>query len=170
MKSLNRIVVMLFAVSLIAGCSYTLPSPLQTRVDDVVVQTDGIHEVVRSIKVEAEADRVGSEDLRNAERRYHELVRTYDVWRDHVKRVINNEINHFENDEKYKNAVQNLQTASQEFAEAADAALGGNTHTTVPDWPDEARELIVQALNDRKHKKAAVAIDEQIRIARWDEI
>lgn len=163
-------IVALVALAFLAGCSYNLPSPLQMSVDDLVQQTAGVHQVVRSIKAKADAGEVSSGDLDNAQRRYHELVRTHDAWRGQVQRVINNEIDNFEDDEQYNNAVQKLQNASMEFAGAADAALGGSTHTSVPDWPDEARSLIVNAYNERKHKKAAVLIHDQIRIARWDEI
>jgi succinate dehydrogenase/fumarate reductase flavoprotein subunit len=166
----SDIVVFLVALVFLAGCSYSLPSPLQTSVDDLVQQTAGVQQVVRSIKAKAEAGEVNSNDLDNVQRRYNELVRTHDAWRSQVQHVINNEIDYFENDEQYKNAVLKLQNASDEFAKAADAALGGSTHTTVPDWPAEARSLIVNAYNDRKHKKAAVLIHDQLRIARWDEI
>ena len=116
----------------------------------MVQQTAGVHQVVRDIKTKADAGEVSSTDLGNVQRRYNELVRTHDAWRDQVEHVINNEIDNFESVEQYQNAVSKLENASQEFAKAADAALGGSTHTTVPDWPDEARGLIVNAYNERK--------------------
>jgi len=66
--------------------------------------------------------------------------------------------------------VAKLETASNEFEKAADAALGAGSVTDVPDWPTEAREMIVRAYNERKMKEAARLIREQLQIARWDEI
>lgn len=163
---LQLIVIPVMVALVLAGCSYSLPSPLQGQVDDIVQQTAGVQQVASQIK----SGNADSAAKGNVERRYGELVRAHDVWREQVERVINNEINNFESDERYNNAVDKLTTASNEFVKAADAARMSDAPTTVPDWPAEARDLIVRAYNERKHKQAAVAIAEMLRMKPWAEL
>jgi len=168
MKAANVIVRVLLLV-VVAGCGYALPPPLQDHVNTLTGQTEGVYGIVRTIKAGAEEGAVDDATLKTVRRRYDELVSAHDDWRDEVKDVISTEMENFEKDDEYQNSVRKLENASAEFEKAADAALGG-TPADVPDWSVETRELIDLAYNERKLRRAADLIYEDLRMLRWDEI
>lgn len=168
MKAAN-IVIRVLLVVLVAGCGYALPPPLQQQVDTLTGQADGVYRVVRAVKAGAEGGTVDETTLNTVRKRYDELVDAHDDWRDEVKNVISKEMDDFEKDGEYQNSVRKLENASSEFEKAADAALGGPP-SDVPDWSVETKELINLAYNERKLKRAADLIYNDLRMLRWDEI
>ena len=170
MKAQNMIVVLLAAL-VVGGCSYSLPLPIQTEVDSINKQTESVYGTVRTIKKMNSDGKVDATDFSNVQRSYGDLVTAYENWRADFQRVIKVEIDNFEADDKYENVVRKLDIASDAFKQAADAVRGeGATPSTVPDWPVESKELLVMTQNERKYKKAANAIHEQMGLKTWDEI
>ena len=166
---IDAITVLLLA-GLVAGCSYSLPPMLQDQVDTLNGQTANVYAVVSSVKRQASEEKVDDEALDNVRTKYNELNGAYSKWLDQVERVITTQIENFQQDDKYGNAVAKLETASNEFEKAADAATGGSIPTDVPDWAVESIELVTMAYNERKMKKASGAIYDQMQMKTWDEI
>jgi len=167
--SKKLVLVCLFITVLVFGCGYSLPPPLQDQVDTLVKQTEGVYNVVKMVKSGAEDGSVSDASLNNVRKTYNELVDAHDDWRAEVKNVISKEMDNFENDGEYVNAVRKLDNASTAFEKAADAALS-DTPTEVPDWMVESTELIDLAYNERKLKRAADLIYEDLRMLPWDEV
>ena len=171
MKTRCNVAVILAGLVALSGCSYSLPANLQSEVDSLNKQTEGVYATVRTIKKMGGDGKIDGAALGNVKRSYGDLVTAYENWRVELQRVIKVEIDNYEADAKYENAVRKLNTASDEFKQSADAVLGdGATPTMVPDWPVEAKELIVMTQNERKYKKASNAIHEQMGLQTWDEI
>jgi hypothetical protein len=163
------VVVRILLVVVVAGCGYALPPPLQQQVDTLTGQAEGVYSIVRTVKAGAEDGTLGDATLNTVRKKYDELVGAHDDWRAEVKDVISKEMQNFEKDDEYQNSVRKLENASAELEKAADAAAGG-TPADVPDWSVETRELINLAYNERKLKRAADLIYEDLRMMRWDEI
>ena len=171
MKARQGIALLLLGLVAVGGCSYSLPADLQSEVDELNRQNEGLYATVRSIDKMGKDGTINASAVSDVKRTYGDLVIAYDNWRTEWQRVIKVEINNFEADDKYENAVRKLKTASAAFQTAADAVRGeGAAPTVVPDWPDEARDLLVMTQHERKYKKAANAIQAQTALMGWDEI
>lgn len=171
MKARRALTLLLVGLVAVAGCGYSLPLPIQTEVDAINKQTESVYATVRTIKKMGNDGKISATDLGNVKRAYGDLATAYENWRVELKRVIKVEIDNYEADDKYENSVRKLDTASDAFKKAADAVRGeGATPTVVPDWPVEAKELIVMTQNERKFKKAANAIHDQMTLLTWDEV
>ena len=153
----------------VAGCGYSLPPPLQDQVNTLTKQADGLYNAVKMVKRGAADGSVSQSALANVQKTYNELVDAHDDWRDEVQNVIAKEMDNFENDAAYVNSVRKLENASTAFEKAANAAMK-DSPTEVPDWMVESTELIELAYNERKLKRAADLIHEDLRMLRWDEI
>jgi PBP1b-binding outer membrane lipoprotein LpoB len=164
----SRIAGTLLLALAVAGCSYSLPAPVQRQVDSISAQADNVYKAVRAARAAEKDGKIDDTTLRNVRSKYNELVRAHDDWRDEVRNVISKEMENFENDDQYRNKVRQLENASAEFEKAADAALG--TPSDVPDWSVETRELIELAYSERKLKQAADIVYDDLRMSRWDEI
>jgi len=160
---------LIVAAALLAGCSYSLPPTLQTNVDEVNQENQDLYNTVSAVKKKANDGGIDGTALNSVERSYTSLAGAYDDWRTQLQRIINNDINNYDADEQYQNAITRLNTTRGDFKMTVDGALG-TTMTLVPDWPDEAEEIILLAQNERKMKKAAAAIYEGIALKPWAEI
>ena len=160
---------LIVAAALLAGCSYSLPPTLQTNVDEVNQENQGLYDTVSAVKKKSNDGGIDGTTLNSVERSYTSMAGAYDDWRTQLQRIINNEINNYDADDQYQNAITRLNTTRDDFKMTVDGALG-TTMTLVPDWPDEAEEIILLAQNERKMKKAATAIYEGIALKPWAEI
>ena len=166
--NIRSVVICVLLGALIAGCSYSLPAPLQRQVEHLSAEADGVYKVVRTTKAKHADGTVDEDNFDIVRNQYNALVRAHDDWCDEVRNVISKEMQNFENDDQYRNKVEQLENASAEFEKAADAAL--DTPSDVPDWVVESRELIELAYSERKLKQAADVIYDDLRMLRWDEI